>query len=57
MERGEESEVDGGALPEEILWVWVLVAEVLVDFQDRCEDFLGYGASFCLSGLGLVEVF
>ena len=57
VEGGEELEVSGGSSSEERLWVRDLVAEVLVDFGERIEDFLMSGASFFLSGLGLMEGF
>ena len=55
VEKLEGSEVSSGASSEARLWVWDLVAEILVYLQKIPKDFFGPGALFCFSGLILVE--
>ena len=50
-------EVAGGTSSGARLWDWGIVAEVLVDLQERPGDILSTVESFCSSGLGLMESF
>ena len=54
VEWDKELEVSGGTFSGARLQDWGIIVEVLVVLQEQTGDFLGTGAAFCLSVLGLM---